>query len=539
MAILHYLWFLALLAGCSAPSAPPPNAAPAARLSSDQTVLLGQTVTVDGSASSDPEGTPLTYQWTAAEDNPASVPLPQSASFSFVPAAPGIYRFFLRVSDGENLSATASVAITVTGSANRPPVADAGLATLTYPLEAPAPIPLDGSASADPDGDLLTYRWTLISAPVPVAPLDSTAAQTTFTPSRSGDYIFRLTVSDGRESATDQVRIAIQLSGRPVAQAGPDQEVLVGALVTLDGSGSADPEGEPLSFRWRLKSGPPTSLSDSTAARPTFVPTTPGDYVFVLAVEDPGANRGQDEVAVRVTAPVFQERAGMIEIPAGPFVMGDDNGAAADEAPAHQVELSLFWIDKFEVTTAQYAACVEAGACAPAGEGAGCNAPLLERAEHPINCVTWEQASAYCQWAAKRLPTEAEWEKAARGTDQRRFPWGADPPEPRRLNYNNDVGATRAVGSYPDGVSPYGVHDLSGNVLEWTADYYAADYYAISPAQDPPGPPAPAEGEFRVARSSSWNIGDERALTTTVRNNFPAATADAALGLRCARTEAP
>jgi len=300
MVLLCHLWLLALLAGCSAPSAPLPNAPPVARVSDDQTVPLGQAVMVDGSGSSDPEGAPLTYQWTAAEENPESMPLPQSARFSFVPAAPGVYRFYLRVSDGENLSPADSVQVTVTGTANRPPVADAGLATLTYPLDAPAPIPLDGSASLDPDGDPLTYRWTLISAPVPAAPLDSTAAQTTFTPPRSGDYIFRLTVSDGQQSATDEVRIAVRLSGRPVALAGPDQEALVGALVVLDGSASADPEGEPLSFSWRLKSGPPASLADSTAARTTFIPAAAGDYTFVLAVEDPGANRGQDEVVVRV-----------------------------------------------------------------------------------------------------------------------------------------------------------------------------------------------------------------------------------------------
>ncbi|MCC7262886.1 MAG: SUMF1/EgtB/PvdO family nonheme iron enzyme [Candidatus Latescibacteria bacterium] len=526
----------ALLAGCSSPSAPPPNAPPVAIAGPDQTQPLGQVVVLDGSASTDPEGATLTYQWTAAESNPASTSLSQSARISLALSLPGTYWFHLRVSDGDRLSAPDSVAITITGLLNHPPVADAGLPVLTYTLDTPAPLPLDGSGSTDPDGNPLTYQWRVISAPGAVVLADSTAAQTTFTPTQDGEYRFRLSVSDGTDSTSDETAVVVHLSGLPRAQAGPDQEVSPGVTVTLDASASSDPDGDALVFRWTLRSGPEVFLADPGSPRPTFIPTQAGTYLFALEVEDADAHLDRDEVQVVVATRVYPEQAGMVQIPAGPFTMGDNEGSGGDEDPEHLVELSLFWLDKTEVTTAAYQACVAAGACAPAGQTAGCNAPLADRAEHPINCVDWARAEAYCRWAGKRLPTEAEWEKAARGDDQRRYPWGDARPDGTYLNYNNLVGSTEPVGSHPAGASPYGVLDLAGNVFEWTNDYYSSEYYAQSPAADPPGPPLPADGEFRVVRSSSWNTGDPRALTTTVRNNFPATTVDAAVGFRCART---
>ena len=242
---------------------------------------------------------------------------------------------------------------------------------------------------------------------------------------------------------------------------------------------------------------------------------------------------------------LFERRGGMIEVPAGQFVMGSDSEAAfSGETPAHAVDLATFWIDSVEVATAQYQLCVDDGACDSAGQRPGCNAGRNDRGDHPVNCVTWEQASTFCNWVRKRLPSEAEWEKAARGDDERRFPWGNDDPglmllgDPglRLLNYNDILGTTDVVGTHPAGRSYYGAQNMAGNVMEWTADYFASDYYGRSPVRDPSGPD---EGSLRVARGGFFNIGFPEALTTTVRNAFPPAQSDPGIGFRCARTDPP
>jgi formylglycine-generating enzyme required for sulfatase activity len=225
----------------------------------------------------------------------------------------------------------------------------------------------------------------------------------------------------------------------------------------------------------------------------------------------------------------------MIEVPEGVFEMGSEQGNA-DERPTHRVDISTFWIDELETTSGQYMQCVEAGMCAEPAGSAGCNGMIEARASHPINCIDWVQAQAYCAWADKRLPTEAEWEKAARGTAGRRFPWGDQLPNPQLLNYANNLQSTSEVGSYADGISFYGVHDMSGNVSEWTADFYASDYYSLSPASDPTGP---EEGADRVARGGDWKIRFETSQTTTVRIRLGVSTVANTVGLRCARIEAP
>jgi formylglycine-generating enzyme required for sulfatase activity len=189
-------------------------------------------------------------------------------------------------------------------------------------------------------------------------------------------------------------------------------------------------------------------------------------------------------------------------------------------------------MDKFEVTAGAYQSCIDAGICSQAAQVPGCNAGLDGLEDHPINCVIWSQADTYCQWVGKRLPTEAEWEKAARGTDGRRFPWGEGFPAPELLNYRSIFGGTTPIGTYEAGTSFYGVHNMGGNVAEWTADYYG-----ISPAADPPGPDS---GSFRVGRGASWQIGvPVEALTATVRNRFNPETPANSIGFRCARTPSP
>jgi len=187
--------------------------------------------------------------------------------------------------------------------------------------------------------------------------------------------------------------------------------------------------------------------------------------------------------------------------------------ATPEEMPEHDVDLDAFWIMKTEVTNAEYAGCVAAHACTPPANQRW-NDPTY--AQHPVTNVNWNLANQYAAWVGGRLPTEAEWEKAARGTDQRIYPWGNTESSDQLLNYNNATGDTTPVGSYPDGVSPYGALDMAGNVEEWVADWYSATYYATSPAKNPLGPDTGTR--FRVTRGGSFSHG-RSGIRTTARGS--------------------
>jgi sulfatase modifying factor 1 len=526
--------------GCSAPPAPsPPNEDPVAKAGDDQVIQLGDTVILNGSTSFDlDEEDQLVYAWTASDENPARVLFnPQSSIISFAPTLPGTYIFTLVITDGKDFSAPDTVTIIVAGDDNTPPVANAG-----PPIDGSRIftdiVGLDGAASFDADGDHITFMWTVTNQDTAVTIDVETAKVTFFVAPVSGLYVVTLTVSDGQASANEVVTISVELPDDhpPIANAGPDAEASVGSEITLDGSGSIDREGAALTYLWTV-SGPVTvDLLDAETAQPRFTPSVEGVYVFRLAVSD-GTKQSEftsaSQVTITVVAQQFPELDGMIEIAGGIFTMGSNDGLLG-EAPEHEIELSTYWIDKLEVTTADYLQCSDSESCSAAATSSSlCNA-AGGPSDHPINCVTWDQAASYCLAQNKRLPTEAEWEKAARGTDKRRFPWGDEEPTALRLNLTE---ATAPVGSTPDGASVYGVQDMSGNVLEWTADWFEIDYYNQRPTTiDPPGPPTSAQN-LRTIRSSPYGnkIFDSKALTTTVRSGRAPAQFDPTIGFRCAR----
>ncbi len=240
---------------------------------------------------------------------------------------------------------------------------------------------------------------------------------------------------------------------------------------------------------------------------------------------------------VTATSPEVMGKDGapMVLVPAGEFVMGSDKGDE-DEAPVHRVYLNAFYMDKFEVTNGRFAKYVEAIQSEPPWGFADKETPLIH-AEHPVRWVNWMDAMGYCLWMGKRLPTEAEWEKAARGTDERVYPWGNDPPTPVHAVYGLKEGGAETVsviGDHHMGQSPYGVQDLAGNLYEWVMDWYAEDFYSSflnGPAINPRGP---GEGTVKVQRGGSY-LNTPYRLRSSFRTKSDPTEQDPNVGFRCAQ----
>jgi formylglycine-generating enzyme required for sulfatase activity len=246
---------------------------------------------------------------------------------------------------------------------------------------------------------------------------------------------------------------------------------------------------------------------------------------------------------------------GMVFVPEGTFTMGSPDGEGhADEHPAHPVKLSAFCIGGTEVDVHNYRECVHDKRgdlqCTAPKTFPSCNWGAAARVHHPVNCVDWAQADTYCKWAGGALPTEAQWEYAARGTDNRKFPWGNEPPRANRLNAcgtecseanperhamydkSDKWHETAPVGFFPDGASPFGALDMAGNVYEWVGDWYAPYTAAAAPVQNPTGPATGGAEPLHILRGGTYFSGDPLLVRSTARSPAPGAGA-ASMGFRC------
>ena len=239
----------------------------------------------------------------------------------------------------------------------------------------------------------------------------------------------------------------------------------------------------------------------------------------------------------------------MALVPAGPFEMGSITGED-DELPVHTVLLKDFYIDQYEVTNSQYDKCLKAGACEPttdtsAFDGSYSRAVYYGNPEYdnfPVIIVNWYEAQQYCAWRSARLPTEAEWEKAARGgLENRSYPWGNEVPLCKSgtnngANFDDGIDCnnsdTQKVGTYS--ANGYHLYDMAGNVWEWVIDYYDENYYTYSPADEPTGP---GQGNYPVLRGGSWNSSVDHLTVSDRRFNDPKSGAYD-IGFRCARDNA-
>jgi formylglycine-generating enzyme required for sulfatase activity len=382
----------------------------------------------------------------------------------------------------------------------------------------------------------------------------------------SRELTSRLTLASGalerRLQAQGGLRIEEQVVGRWVAPRGlrRDRAALEGegcervthVLTAVELGGYVVVEGAPVALDraqdlFHHRAAPPlleiSRAGDAEAcARPDEARGRPKGCEHALAVRlSPIVDAGPAAARVEAT----------VDIPAGTFLMGAD-GAGADEGPRHVVRLDAFTIDRLEVTAAEYAACVDAGGCKPAGEGPRCTRDKLDQAKHPINCVSFADAEAYCRWANKRLPTEAEWERAARGANARSYPWGEAWPPPDGVGNLSDATAaalllgwatvpelvdgfpgTSPVGTFARQPTAEGLLDVVGNVREWTADRYDPKAYLAKERVNPTGP---ARGSARVVRGSSFGDARPDQVRVTRRAAYLEATRSQHIGFRCAQS---
>ncbi len=316
-----------------------------------------------------------------------------------------------------------------------------------------------------------------------------------------------------------------------------NKKFLLAAIVLLLASPAcvSEPTSQVVQTAPTLEQGQPADVSEpTTPLEPTSAPEpTP----------TPEPTNTPAPTPIPLPTQIVDQDVTMALIPAGPFEMGSEEGNS-DESPVHTVYLDAFYMDIFEVTNALYTACVEAGMCnPPAATSSATRSSYFgnpEYDDYPVIRVSWHNAKAYCEWRQARLPTEAEWEKAARGgLEGVEYPWGDNAPV-CELDADNGanfegcaLGDTMEIGSFsPNG---YGLYDMAGNAWEWVADWYDADYYSTLP-EDVRNPLGPDAGGYRVLRGGSWSSDRNDLVRAAYRNWAPASIWLFGFGFRCARS---
>ncbi len=274
-------------------------------------------------------------------------------------------------------------------------------------------------------------------------------------------------------------------------------------------------------------------LLDKNTASPVSTPV-PVDATLVSFTE----------AAVPVTATILlpaeitdAKNVSMVLVPAGKFLMGSDEFEDS-EKPSHTVDMPAYYIDKYEATNKFYKDCVDAGWCIPPVKSSSATRPSYfgnpEFSDYPVGYINWNMAKSYCEWRGVRLPTEAEWEKAARGSGGSVYPWG----NALNCDYANYQGCnkdTTKMGSYESGKSPYGVYDMAGNVWEWVNDWYDAKYY-LTLEENIFNPQGPTEGDFRVLHGGAWYYINGPNVRSSLRGWESPDVWDLLFGVRCADT---